>query len=265
MGRNDLCFCGSGKKHKLCHSDINDSSIIARLYNLFNKIDYEIENQKTEKHLNVICKKGCSECCSQCFDISESEFVIIIDYIKRNWDQELFINLISTCVKQWEIIQITMPTYAQKLKEYIGGENLNDFLFNDLYTPLKLPFPCAFLDNDTQSCMIYKVRPLICRTHGVSIVDKSRDNIVCSKIPSIFSIQKDLVDLHKIEYEMGSFFILRNGGRRFARRPFPIFYYMNLIFGDGTDIYQFTKKRMYNRITSFSECQYMDDIIQTYT
>ncbi|MDR4187636.1 MULTISPECIES: SEC-C metal-binding domain-containing protein [Bacillus] len=28
MGRNELCFCGSGKKQKKCHDDVDPNSYI---------------------------------------------------------------------------------------------------------------------------------------------------------------------------------------------------------------------------------------------
>lgn len=131
--------------------------------------------------------------------------------------------------------------------------------------PLKLPFPCAFLDPKTQSCKIYKVRPLICRTHGVSIIDTRNDNKICSKIPCLFSIQNEIVDLHKMEYDMGSFIVLNKGKKGILRRPFPMFYYMNFVFSEVTDIDRFMETQMYNRITVFSENYYIDDLIQTYS
>ena len=34
MGRNDLCFCGSGKKQKKCHPNINEDSVAAKIIKL---------------------------------------------------------------------------------------------------------------------------------------------------------------------------------------------------------------------------------------
>lgn len=31
MRRNDLCFCGSGKKIKKCHDNMNSDSLVAQL------------------------------------------------------------------------------------------------------------------------------------------------------------------------------------------------------------------------------------------
>jgi len=35
MNRNDVCFCGSGKKVKHCHRDINEKSLLAKMLALY--------------------------------------------------------------------------------------------------------------------------------------------------------------------------------------------------------------------------------------
>lgn len=264
MGRNDKCFCGSGKKHKKCHNNIKDTSIVARLYKLYSRIDNEIVDQKERNKIEFICKKGCSECCSQCFNVSESEFIVIIDYLMKNWDSEKVNDVIKTCKEQREIIRHDFPEFTQKLEEFIGGKSVIDFLYTDLHTPLKLPFPCIFLDRESQSCMIYEIRPLICRIHGVSLVDPENDNEVCSKIPSILSMSNKLVDLHHLREDIGSFTLIGTGNKKILRRPYPIFYYMNMVFENVSNIEEFSKTQMYNRITLYSEEGYIDNLIETY-
>lgn len=264
MGRNDLCFCGSGKKHKRCHDNIKSESIIARLYRFYMTIDNEIEAQKREKKLKFTCKKGCSECCSQYFVISESEFIVIIDYLMRNWEYQKIDDIIRVCKEQWTTIQDQFPLFAQKLEEFIGGKSVDIFLYNYLHTPLKLPFPCVFLDRESKVCMIYKVRPLICRVHGVSVVDIDNDNEVCSKIPSLLSKQNELVDLHHLKEDISSFIFIRKGKKVILRRPYPIFYFINMVFENVSDVNEFTKTQMYKRITLYSENGYIENLIQTY-
>ena len=43
MGRNDLCFCGSGKKQKKCHPNINEDSVAAKNYKTIYTIIKRIE------------------------------------------------------------------------------------------------------------------------------------------------------------------------------------------------------------------------------
>ena len=41
MGRNDLCFCGSGKKQKKCHPNINEDSVAAKIIKLYTQLSKE--------------------------------------------------------------------------------------------------------------------------------------------------------------------------------------------------------------------------------
>ena len=81
MGRNDLCFCGSGKKQKKCHPNINEDSVAAKIIKLYTQLSKELEENVYGKK-NIKCQKGCNACCKDYFAINEVEFaVIIINYI----------------------------------------------------------------------------------------------------------------------------------------------------------------------------------------
>lgn len=41
MGRNDLCFCGSGKKQKKCHPNINEDSVAAKIIKLYTQLPFQ--------------------------------------------------------------------------------------------------------------------------------------------------------------------------------------------------------------------------------
>lgn len=129
MSRNDLCFCGSGKKQKKCHADVNEKSVIANLLYLFNQLD--TENQKC---LNEICHNGCGDCCVDDFKISSVEFFCILHYLIDNNK----INIINEAI--------------DRSKE---KHNNND-------TGNK----CVFYNELHNNCNIYPVRPITCRKYG---------------------------------------------------------------------------------------------------
>lgn len=266
MGRNDECFCGSKIKYKRCHSHINENSFIANLYRLQNEIDQEIEKQKGEKKLEFECKKGCIECCSQYFCVSESEFILIFDYIIKNWEMNKVEDIIDKCKEQWWVIKKDYPGFAEILKENITGKDKHDFLKTIMFNPSKLPFPCVFLDKKDNSCSIYKVRPLICRVHGISIIDSNNDNEPCSKIKSILENKDRLVNLEKYYDEIFRFiFIKDNDNRVIVRRPFPLFYFFNYVFEDGMIADKFTETLMYNRMISYDEKTYIKNLFKSYS
>ncbi|MCL2574298.1 MAG: SEC-C metal-binding domain-containing protein [Defluviitaleaceae bacterium] len=78
MGRNDRCFCGSGKKVKHCHSDINEKSLVAKMLELYSVID------KRNANAQSICKIGCSQCCRDDFEVFFSEYIMILHYLCAN-------------------------------------------------------------------------------------------------------------------------------------------------------------------------------------
>jgi Fe-S-cluster containining protein len=264
MGRNDLCFCGSQKKYKHCHPSINEKSIIARLYKLYREIDNEIEEQKNKRGLEFNCSKGCSECCSQCFYVSESELVLILEHLKNNWKSADIDNVINRAKEQWSIIQNKDPLFAKQLQLDITGKDLNFYMKRLFFSPSKLPFSCLFLDENTKSCSIYQVRPLVCRMHGVSYIDSTKDNTVCSNIPSLLKVKDKLINLEAYNNDVASFTFLREGRKALLRRPQPLFYFINSIFENVKDLDEYIQTVMYNRATLYSEADYLSDLLYTY-
>lgn len=130
MGRNELCFCGSGKKYKLCHPEINERSLVAKLLTLYTKID-----ERNSHAIGSPCVKGCAHCCTDDFDVHFSEFLAILDYLE----------------------------FGNEIKRYSKWKNL---IAN--WNP-KLTGSCFFLEQTDRTCNIYEVRPLICRNYGTTI------------------------------------------------------------------------------------------------
>ena len=130
MGRNDSCFCGSGKKTKKCHPDINESSLVAKLLGIYAEID------KRNSKANTICEIGCADCCADDFEIHLSEFMAILDYLKIG--------------SPFERVR------HRELREAINR-----------YNP-EVRGWCMFLDQKEKICKIYAVRPLVCRNYGTT-------------------------------------------------------------------------------------------------
>lgn len=127
MSVNEPCFCGSGKKQKKCHPDINPNSVAAQLIKTFYKLNLEISNID-----NTACYNGCAECCTNDFEISISEFMMIFRYINLELTKEQIDKIIDT---------------AKNGKIKLNGK-------------------CILLDTNNNSCSIYKVRPIVCRKYG---------------------------------------------------------------------------------------------------
>ena len=74
-------------------------------------------------------------------------------------------------------------------------------------SPDTVPQGCIFLNKD--ECMIYKIRPLVCRTHGVGYFHNN-PNKLCSKIEFTESNQENFVDLCSFTQEIGSVISFRD-------------------------------------------------------
>lgn len=167
MGRNDICFCGSGKKRKKCHSYIREDSYIESLYEMY----YEIETIKEgyQYPLDHPCKKGCYDCCYDWFSITMLEFEAILASLKRkgmDYTKQVF----EIALEYNVLMEKKDPELYSYLEQDLSGRDVaEDFKFQRrLYgsRPTRLPFPCPLLDKKNKSCTVYEDRPFICRTHG---------------------------------------------------------------------------------------------------
>lgn len=137
QSRNDLCFCGSGKKYKKCHPNINPESIIAHQYRVVNFLEKEILTCPY-----TVCKKGCGNCCTDDFEISVTEFFTILNYLK------------ITCTD--EQIDKICSKASMKISSVSFASDSEDVIFSR----------CIFLNETSDCCDIYEVRPIICRKYG---------------------------------------------------------------------------------------------------
>jgi Fe-S-cluster containining protein len=182
MGRNDLCFCGSGKKRKKCHPDILETSYAAEVLQSYYLFDQAIQTHFYGKEHP--CKPGCSACCYDIFPVSDIEYSLIV-YELRKWDQKRLDHLRLKAKNNWEQFCIINPNEAQHMDTF--NESVSNWKdVQDLKRIQALPFPCLFLEEG--KCSIYSVRPLICRTFGVSYSDDPEDHfeqdMICDKIGS---------------------------------------------------------------------------------
>lgn len=131
MSRNSPCFCGSSKKIKHCHSDINENSIIAELLRVYKKID------ERNAHAKSLCNKGCADCCTNDFQVQLWEFFCILEYLG--------------------IGSYKMAKSREKLARQL------------IQLSLETAQTCIFLDQQEKACKIYEVRPAVCRNYGQTL------------------------------------------------------------------------------------------------
>lgn len=253
MGRNDLCFCGSGKKQKKCHPNISEDSVAARTIRLYTQLSKDLEENIYGKK-DVKCEKGCNECCKHYFPISEVEFAIIMDYLYNNCGIEKTNMIIEKAIALADEFEKNNPEFFKRLKEDATGKNINYMLRADLENMPEKQEECVFLGEDG-GCSIYTVRPIICRMHGVCYASDNIDYKVCDKIPSIINNKDNMLDIDKYKREIESIGNYSKKGKDLIlyTRRYPIFYFMKIHFGTGKKIVDFFKNPVIHNVLHSNE------------
>lgn len=161
-------------------------------------------------------------------------------------------NIFKKSIDIYEYVKNEDTVYFDKLVTNIDGGNADDFYnYSMASSQIIIPQGCIFL-NERNECSIYKVRLLICRTHGVAYFSEDEVNKICSKLRISNNNKDKFVDLTSYKDEIGSLSFLREGRKLISRRPYPIFYWFCYLRGNNISLKQFRKTILYNRVASMS-------------
>lgn len=262
MGRNDLCFCGSGKKQKKCHPNIKEDSVAARTMRLYAKLSRDLDENPYGKK-NVKCAKGCNECCKDYFTISEVEFAIIMDYLCKNSSDERINMIIRKAIVFADKFKMENPEYYKQLKKNITGKD-EDLKVNLENMPEKQE-KCVFI-GENGGCSIYNARPLVCRIHGVCYYSDDVEYGICGKIPSFMSNKGNMLNIDKYRTEIEDVACYHKKCKNIVlyRRKYPIFYFMKMYFGNGKTIAEYFKHPVIYNILYSSEGMLYDCICKSH-
>ncbi|MBK8552360.1 MAG: YkgJ family cysteine cluster protein [Ignavibacteria bacterium] len=95
------------------------------------------------------CRKGCSQCCSQIFRITQFDAYGISNHLGN----------VNTEFKN---------SLKKKAEDYLRKTTSGDLKTEDFFSEPKLPCPAL---NENGACMIYEARPVICRRFGPPVYD----------------------------------------------------------------------------------------------
>jgi Fe-S-cluster containining protein len=235
VSRNELCFCGSGKKKKKCHRDIEPGSAFAHMVNLYNRLDDTIQKGIG----NIRCRKGCFACCYQYFTITSVEFYYIISQMMAEQGMTKVQEFIDRGYQDYLTYEEKYPEIIQVLKENHSNKNadnqdfmvqMNRIMQTNKNAPMHNPNPCPFLDPETKGCSVYEYRPSVCRTYGVSyetIIEQPF--MMCEHIEDGLSYQSEMADVSQYSEELmrlGAFVV---NEQVIVDKPYPIFYFCKII------------------------------------
>lgn len=177
MGRNDLCFCNSGKKKKKCHPEVHEESQAACKLEIYGKLQEEQDIHDKISEGISLCAEGCTDCCHDYFTIQDIEFDLILDELSK-WDEDKLNNLINRVKEYWTKLVDEQPMVNRLL------ENISNAEINEINSKIeKTSFPCVFLNEDSGLCQIYNIRPFKCRVFGKTYYQEEQGAmaIACQK------------------------------------------------------------------------------------
>lgn len=228
MGRNDLCFCMSGKKQIKCHPGIDEGSQEAAKLRIYGQLNKELEKQSQISEGITLCVPGCIHCCYDYFTVQSIEFRLILDELAK-WSEEELNNLIEKVDKNWNILVEGHP----EVRNFLLKTNNRDIdEINSLVD--KTSFPCIFLDDNTNLCKIYDVRPFKCRIFGNTYYypqDEGGVAIVCHRYGRVINednfdlILYDVTELLDKNTDL-SIIHDKSGNMPFLSPEYPLIYYL---------------------------------------
>lgn len=113
----------------------------------------EFARNRAQYGERIHCRRGCSDCCSQMFQITEVEAAYISRGVKE----------LPTDVR--ERMQQRARQYLPEREKLLAGKNVPD-AWGSLPPP-GLRLSCPALEDG--ACQIYSHRPLICRKYGIPL------------------------------------------------------------------------------------------------
>lgn len=223
------------EKEKNCHPNIHHKSRGAELIRLYKELDQEIENHFKKSDWHPPCKAGCYQCCYDDFDISQTEFDLIINEMTK-WPPEQYkavfekaLNQARTQVKEKpELMEMFSSRFESVMYEQITRGRKNTLKEN------RNSFPCPLLDENTGKCRVYHIRPFVCRLYGTSDASMSDDSDreLCEKMPSRKAVKDKLFDAGPLTKKYFDIIepYFKEINERIIDRKYPIYVWFMALF-----------------------------------
>ncbi|WP_461201192.1 YkgJ family cysteine cluster protein [Anoxybacillus sp. TBDG-1] len=118
-------------------------------------VDEHIHTIERKVNIRPTCTKGCAYCCY---------FPIITTRAEAKW---IMVKIAELPKQEQERIDQHIQWYGEHYADKIKRVNVLDFTedqrFKEIY--MKEQLPCIFLNRETNTCFVYEVRPIPCRTY----------------------------------------------------------------------------------------------------
>jgi len=196
---------------------------IEKTLTLYKKIDETISTHFSTHKKQPPCKKGCSSCCSQFFEISEVEYAIIDDGLHSlSPEAQSRIKM-----KSQVLVDLFADTWSTFYDDYFSDSTnqLHDEAYYQRPERFEVNMPCVFLSDDG-ACEIYETRPMVCRTTGGGFLHIFNKDAICSLMPVSLFTPLWQADLRPFKEEIAAIRWLQDDSNMSIKRQYPMFYYV---------------------------------------
>jgi Fe-S-cluster containining protein len=234
---NAPCFCGSGRKMRLCHKTASADSRAVQMTRLYGDVEVTIADYRAGSPKQPPCHEGCSSCCSDYFPVSQVEFELLLVYMERHWSKDEVREAFERAEENLLALQSENPDLHASLTHTADRQGELDAIRHHAG---RNSFPCPLLDRATGRCRVYPARPFLYRTHGSSHTfygswrERLRTERVCEHIEGGRAHRKitpNVADLWPRYEELAD---VRVGPKRNPLRQYPIFYWLVLYGRHGS-------------------------------
>lgn len=198
---------------------------------LHQSIDDAVTNHYASKKKKAPCAKGCASCCSQFFEVSELEFLIIFEHLNTLSESEQ-----KQIAEDAETIVHAFKEYWPAFyTEYFSG-SLSETVSEDYYSHaerFEINLPCLFLSKEG-SCTIYERRPFTCRTTGVGYQHLFNTGAVCAYIRHGLLTPLWQADLRQYREPIDEIrWLPLDDGSESYKRQYPLFFYVYKLYSEN--------------------------------
>ncbi|WP_256972571.1 YkgJ family cysteine cluster protein [Saccharibacillus sp. O23] len=228
---NEPCFCGSGRKMRLCHKSASPDSRAARIVRLYREVEQEIADYRASSPKQPPCREGCSSCCSDYFPVSQVEFELLLVYMERHWSKAEIEEAFDRAEENLLALKQENPPMYDSLTRPVDRKGELEAVRHHAG---RNSFPCPLLDRENGRCRVYPARPFLCRTHGSSHTfyggwrERLQPERICEHIDGGRAHRKitpNIADYWPRYEELAD---VRVGPQRRLLRQYPIFYWLVL-------------------------------------
>lgn len=135
-----------------------ENRFVSRYLDSCREVAVEFARNRTLHGERIHCGKGCSDCCSQIFQITEIEAAVISRHVKALSPE-----------RRAELVE-RARTYLPRRKAILGEHGVIE-AWGSL-PPKGTRLPCPALEDG--ACSIYDDRPMICRKYGIPLYSPKR-------------------------------------------------------------------------------------------